>query len=118
MGIPLLKYGVHYPYYVATGLMNSVGQKLVEVTSSDEQKICCLAHRSSHGTTLWVANLTGETQKVAIKAAERTIVGNMLDETSFKTATSKPLAFQASWKPMGANLTLKPYAIAILSLAG
>ena len=105
-------------FHVATGLMNSVGQKLVEVTSSDEQKICCLAHRSSHGTTLWVGNLTGETQEVAIKAAERTIVGNMLDETSFKTATSKPLAFQASWKPMGANLTLKPYAIAILSLAG
>ncbi len=103
-------------YHVMTGLMNSAGQKLVEATSSDDQKIICLAHRGSKGTTLWVANLTAQDQNVKIGSGKRAIVGAMLDETSFETATTKPLEFQKRWKPMAPDLKLKPYAVAILSI--
>ncbi len=103
-------------YHVVTGLMNSAGRKLVEATSSDEQKVCCLAHRGNKGTTLWVANLTAQEQKVKIAAGKRAIAGTMLDETSFKTATTRPLEFQKRWKAMAPELKLKPYAVAILSI--
>ena len=103
-------------YHVLSGLMNSAGQKLVEARSSDEQKVCCLAHRGSKGTTLWVANLTAQDQKVRIGSGNRAIVGTILDETSFKTATTKPLEFQKRWEAMTPELTLKPYALAVLSI--
>lgn len=103
-------------YHVVTGLMNSAGQKLVEATSSDEQKVCCFAHRGSKGTTLWVANLTARDQKAKVDIGKRGIVGTILDQTSFTAATTKPLEFQKRWKSMSPELTLKPYAVAILSV--
>jgi D-apionolactonase len=103
-------------FHVVTGLMNSAGQNLVDATSSDEQKVCCLAHRGKNGTALWVANLTAENQNVKIKAGKGPIVGTILDETSFRTATTKPLVFQQSWKPMRSSISMKPYAVAIISI--
>lgn len=103
-------------YHVVTGLMNSAGQKLVEATSSDEQKVCCFAHRGKNGTTLWVANLTAQDQAVKIGTGKRAIVGTILDQNSFKAATTKPLEFQKRWKSIPPELTLKPYAVAILSV--
>jgi len=104
-------------YHVAAGLMNSTGQKLVESTSSDDQKVLSFAHRGKKGTTLWIANLTAENQKVNISSGKGAIVGTVLDESSFKVATTRPIEFQNEWKAMGTSLTLKPYAVAILSVA-
>ena len=104
-------------YHVVTGLMNSAGETLVDVTSSDDAKVRTFAHRGKKGTTLWIANLTAEDQKVTISGAKGEMAGTMIDESSFGMATTKPIEFQSKWKTMGKNLTLKPYAVAIISIA-
>ncbi len=104
-------------YHVVTGLMNSAGQKLVDTTSSDESKVACFAHRGKKGTTLWIANLTAQNQKVNIGGNKGEMTGAMLDESSFGMATTKPIEFQSKWKAMSNNLSLKPYAVAIISIA-
>ena len=104
-------------YHIAAGLMNSCGQKLVESTSSDGQKVLSFAHRGKKGTTLWIANLTAENQKVNISSGKGAIPGTVLDESSFKMATTRPIEFQNSWRAISNSLQLKPYAVAILSIA-
>ena len=104
-------------YHVVAGLMNSVGQKLVDVSSSAQEKVRGFAHRGAKGTTLWVANLTADNQKVNITGTKGTMVGTILDEASFQSATTRPGEFQKKWKAMPGNLTLKPYAVAIISVS-
>lgn len=103
-------------YHVISGLTRGAGHKLVPATSSDNQKVECLAYRGNGGTTLWLANLTAGEHKVQIAGANGAVFGSMLDEDSFVIATTDPRSFQKSWKPMRDALTLKPYAVAILSL--
>ena len=103
-------------YHVIAGLTRGAGQKLVAATSSDNQKVECLAYRGKGGTTLWLANLTAGEQQVQIAGAKGAVFGSMLDEHSFVSATTDPRSFQKSWKPMRDALTLKPYAVAILSI--
>ena len=104
-------------YHVVAGLMNSSGQKLVESTSSNDQKVCCFAHRGKNGSTLWVANLTAQNQNVQITGGKGAMVGTVLDESSFEIATTQPIEFQKSWKALSGKLMLKPYAVAVLSIA-
>jgi len=104
-------------YHVVAGLMNSSGQKLVESTSSNDQKVCCFAHRGKNGSTLWIANLTAQNQNVQITGGKGAMVGTVLDESSFEMATTRPVEFQKSWKAMSGKLMLKPYAVAVLSIA-
>ncbi len=107
-----------YPaYHVVTGLMNSAGHKLIDVSSSDDQKVLGFAHRGKNGATLWIANLTAEDQKVSIAGAKGDMAGTILDESSFGAATAKPIDFQSKWRAMSRNLALKPYAVAIISIA-
>ncbi|MGH8631368.1 MAG: hypothetical protein ACREU7_11490, partial [Burkholderiales bacterium] len=54
--------------------------------------------------------------RVQIAGAKSTVFGATLDEDSFEAATADPRGFQKSWKPMKSAVTLKPYAVAILSL--
>jgi len=104
-------------YHVVAGLMNSSGQKLVESTSSNDQKVCCFAHRGKNGSTLWIANLTAQNQNVQIAGGKGAMFGIVLDESSFEMATTRPIEFQKSWKAMSGKLMLKPYAVAVLSIA-
>ncbi len=104
-------------YHVVAGLMNSAGQQLVDSVSSDDQKVRCFAHRNKTGTTLWIANLTAQNQKVQISGGKGATFGTVLDESSFKLATTQPIEFQNRWKAMSGNLDLKPYAVAIISIA-
>jgi hypothetical protein len=103
-------------YHVIAGLTRGAGQKLVAAASSDNQKVECLAYRGKGGTTLWLANLTAGEQQVRIAGANGALFGAMLDEESFVHATTDPRGFQKSWKPMKNAVTLKPYAVAILSI--
>jgi hypothetical protein len=75
-----------------------------------------LAYRGNGGTTVWLANLTAEEQKVRIAGASGAVFGATLDEDSFETAVCDPRGFQKNWKPMKSAVTLKPYAVAILSI--
>jgi D-apionolactonase len=111
-----------YPlFHVISGLTRGAGAPLVKADSSDDQKVQCLAYRApGGGTTLWLANLTAQPKAVLIaggKGAPGAMIGTMLDESSFELATTRPRDFQKSWKAMGRNLTLAPYAVAILAIA-
>jgi hypothetical protein len=110
-----------YPvFHVISGLTRGAGAKLVDAACSDSQKVQCLAYRAKAGTTLWLANLTADTQIVRIEgaggAAAGAMIGALLDEASFETATTEPRRFQQSWRSMGSRVRLGPYAVAILAL--
>ena len=107
-----------YPlYHVVSGLAHGAGRKIVSAESSDPAKVQCLAYRAAKGTTLWLANLTADEQAVALYA-RGAVHGAMLDEDSFVQAVTDPRAFQTSFALIRspAKLTLKPYAVAILSV--
>jgi hypothetical protein len=103
-------------YHVLSGLTRGAGQKLVDAASSDSAKVRSLAYRGKSGTTLWLANLTAENKSVKLSGAIGAIFGTTLDEDSFVSATTDPRGFQKSWKAMQDALTLKPYAVAIISI--
>jgi hypothetical protein len=108
-----------YPlYHVVSGLAHAIGAKLVAAESSDSAKVQALAYRAKKGTTVWLANLTGEEQTVGLSGAAGPVFGAMLDESTFVAATTAPLKFQASYKPIAdaGKIRLKPYAVAILSV--
>jgi hypothetical protein len=111
-----------YPvFHVISGLTRGAGAKLVDAASSDDQKVQCLAYRAKGGTTLWLANLTAERQHVRIATSQGAtlgaMVGALLDEHSFEVATARPVQFQNSWHPMGDQVTLEPYAVAIVAVS-
>jgi hypothetical protein len=103
-------------YHVISGLARGAGQKMVDANSSDCAKVQTLAYRGKGGTTLWLANLTAENQSVKLSGAKGAIFGATLDEDSFVAATTDPQGFQQSWKAMTDALTLKPYAVAVMSI--
>jgi hypothetical protein len=103
-------------YHVISGLTRGAGRKLVDVEISDGAKVRGLAYKGKGGTTLWLANLTAENQSVKLSGAKGAIFGTTLDEDSFAAATTDPQGFQKSWKAMKNPVTLKPYAVAVLSI--
>ena len=105
-------------YHVIAGVTRGAGQKLLDAQSADSAKVQSLAYKGRHGTTLWLANLTAQNQTVTLTGAKGTIFGSTLDEDSFASASTDARGFQQSWKPMKNTFTLKPYAVAILSING
>jgi len=106
-----------YPlFHVIAGITRGAGRKLVAAACSDNQKVGVLAYRGNGGTTLWLANLTAGEQSVQIGGTKGAAFGTTLDEDSFETAVSDPHGFQKGWKPMKSAVTLRPYAVAIVSL--
>jgi len=103
-------------YHVISGLTRNSGQKLVAAESSDSAKVRALACKGKGGTTLWLANLTAQTQSVKLSGAKGAIFGTTLDEDSFVKAATDPQGFQKGWKAMKNALTLRPYAVAIISI--
>jgi hypothetical protein len=53
---------------------------------------------------------------VKLSGAKGAIFGTTLDEDSFVRATTDPRGFQNNWKAMKEALTLKPYAVAVISI--
>ena len=103
-------------YHVISGLTRATGQKLVNAESSDAAKVQALACKGKGGTTLWLANLTADNQPVKLSGTKGAIFGTTLDEDSFVMATTDPRGFQKSWKAMKNSLTLKAYAVAVISI--
>jgi hypothetical protein len=103
-------------YHVISGLTRGAGQKQVATQSSNAAMVQSLAYRGKSGTTLWLANLTAGDQPVKLSGAKGAIFGTVLDQDSFVKATTDPQGFQKDWKAMKNSLTLKPYAVAIISL--
>jgi len=107
-----------YPaFHVIAGLTRAAGAKLVDVASSDDASVRCLAYRAKGATLLWLANMTAEDQAVSIAHAGAEMFGVTLDETTFEPATADPRAFQKGWKGLAApKLTLRAYAVAVVCI--
>lgn len=104
-------------YHVISGLTRAAGRKLVQATSSDVQKVQCLAYRGDKGTTLWLANLTAERQNVKLSGLKGASAVGVLDQDSFVSASTDPKGFQAEWRSLsGKSLALGPYAVAFVSV--
>jgi hypothetical protein len=54
--------------------------------------------------------------RTASGAAPGAMIGALLDEGTFVSATTRPRVFQQSWTAMGNRLKLKAYAVAILAV--
>jgi len=113
----LARPAVYPAFHVMSGLAHGSGQKMVNVASSDAQKVQCLAYRGAKGVTLWLANLTADEQSVSLAGVNGPTFVGMLDETRFVRATTDPRGFQAMYEPLkGKSLTLGSYAVAFLSI--
>ncbi|MFN0041493.1 MAG: hypothetical protein ACKVP2_18430 [Burkholderiales bacterium] len=104
-------------YHVIAGMTRGSGRKLVEATSSDAQRVQCLAYRAKSGTTLLIANLSADKRSISIEGAAGATAIAILDENSFVGATTAPELFQSAWKPLkGRAIDLDAYAVAIISI--
>jgi len=98
-------------------LARGAGQKMVAVTSSDPQRVQCLAYRGARGITLWLANLSAKKQVVNVSGIRDATYAGFLDEASFVQASTDPRGFQATYQPVkGKSITLGSYAVAFLSI--
>lgn len=107
-----------YPaFHVIAGLTRAAGLKLVSTTSSDDASVRSLAYKTKGATLVWLANLTAHDQTVTLAHNGGAMFAATLDEASFEKATTDPIAFEASYKSLGApNLTLKAYAVGIVCI--
>jgi hypothetical protein len=115
-----LKQPAVYPvYHVVAGLAAAAGARQLKASSSDPSAVEAIAWRRRGGTSLWLANLTGSTQRVALAGLpEGGATLRLLDEGSFHRATSEPQSFRAGGRRLAkaGSLTLGPYAVAALEL--
>ena len=104
-----------YPlYHVIAGLAAASGSKVTAARSAAPGKVAALAVRRKSGPTLWLANLTGETQTAKVSGFTGAAQLHMLDEGSFGAATK-----DAGWLSKGGkalkkvgSVALAPYAVA------
>ena len=100
--------------HVVAGLARGAGAKLVEVSSSDDSRLRCLAYRANGATLLWLANMTAYNQTVQVEHAGGEAFGIVIDEHSFGQATTAPQDFQSDTRPLAlSRLTLGAYAVAL-----
>jgi hypothetical protein len=109
---------VVYPaYHVVAGLARASGAARVEVTSSDDAALRCLAYRTKGATLLWLANATAQKQEVRVAHQGREPFGIVLDEASFDRATTDPAGFQADTRALNlSRLVLDAYAVALVCI--
>jgi hypothetical protein len=80
-----------YPiYHVIAGLAVASGARRIDTVSSAPSKVAALAHRSKGGQVLWLANLSGETQRLKVRGFDGPARLHVLDERSFEAAVRDP----------------------------
>lgn len=104
-----------YPaFHVLAGLSRASGSRLIGAKSARPQEVAVLAYREGGGTTVWLANLTAASLRIAMPAAgKRTAI---LDESGFEEAVADPDFLVRSAKPSGRELTLGAHAVARVDL--
>ena len=106
--------GVYPVYHVIRGLAAAAGEPRLATAASDGSAVQAIAYRGSGGVVLWLANLTGRAQRVAIAGLPATR-GRLarLDVETFKGAAAGPDGL-ATAAEAGAvdDLELAPYAVA------
>jgi D-apionolactonase len=109
-----------YPvYHVLRGLAAAVGKPHLETTISNGSTVQGVAWRVDRSTVLWLANLTGEAQRVVV-AGLPVARGRMarLDIDTFEAAAATPEGWWTSDDEVELDaLTLSPYAVARMVVA-
>jgi len=110
--------GAVYPnYHVITSLMNSVGRTIVDIENTNTDKVFSFGvfDKKTKAHTIWLANLTGESQQISLAGIKTPIKGLIIDEKTFKSSTQNPMTVQKRPKEMSRTLKLNPYAVVILA---
>lgn len=111
--------GAVYPaYHVMRGIYKASGAVRRATESSAPRELQALAYETEGGVTLWLANLTGETQAVEIEGLDLNGARlSRLDEDSFAACVAGPDGFDGNAGPVSdQGLTLAPYAAARLEV--
>lgn len=109
--------GVYPVYHVIAGLAAGAGHTRRATESTAPGVVQPVAHDGPKGTVLWLANLTGQRQQVAVDGLggrEGRIA--VLDETTFETAMRGPNGFAVSSDIDLGSVTLGPYAVARIDI--
>ena len=104
-----------YPlYHVVAGLAAASGSKVIAAKSAAPGKVAALAVRGKSGATLWLANLTGETQTAKVSGFTGGALLHVLDEGSFVAATRDAGYLNKGGKALKkvGSVALAPYAVA------
>jgi len=92
-----------YPtYHVIVGVAAASGARRIDTNSSAPSKVAALAYRNKGDQVLWLANLSGETQRLKVKGFDGPARLDVLDERSFEAAARDP-----SWLDSGSTLIRK-----------
>ena len=109
-----------YPaYHVLAGLAAASGGKRIDTVSSAPALVAALAHRMKSGRVLWLANLTGERQKVKIGGFDGTARLHMLSDGNFEAITrdSRYLGTGGQVLKRVGGIELGSYAVARIAAA-
>lgn len=99
--------GVVPLFHVTRGLARAAGTPRLSLASSDRTRVDGFATRDEDGrTSLWLANLTGETQTLRLAGRWS---ASVLDDASFSDAAQGEMPAAL---PMGETIRLEPYAVA------
>jgi hypothetical protein len=110
---------VVYPiYHVLAGLGSAGGARTIESESSVTGKIATLAYETKAGPVLWLANLTGEKQRVKVGGFKGAAQVHVLDEKTFDTLSKRPdyLSKAGDKVKKVSSLELGPYAVIRVSV--
>jgi D-apionolactonase len=111
--------GVYPVYHVIRGLARAAGRPRLKTTSSHPGTVQALAWRDGGGPVLWLANVTGQSQTVAIATlpAEEAMMAR-LDLERFGVASAGPDGLTRTEASGSASpLVLGPYELARLEWA-
>jgi hypothetical protein len=104
------KPAVYPAFHVMAALAAAAGRSRIETESSKPAAVAALAWKDGGKTVLWLANLTGEKQTVALPAGAREAA--VLDADAFERAATDPGFLAGAAKPAGETLALDAYAVA------
>jgi hypothetical protein len=106
--------GLYPAFHVVRGLAALAGASLLGVEVSAPRHVQAIAARTAGGALeVWLANLTGEAQPVALDEAIHGGRVAVLDEQSFVAAAQSPTAMDDAEKAGAANeIVLGPHAVA------
>jgi len=100
-------------YHILAGLAGLGGLPLLSVESSDAGAIAAVAVRTEKRTTIWLANLTADTQEVRISFPIADARMAVLDENAFERAARDSRFMDHAAMPMETDrLSLGAYAVA------
>lgn len=105
--------GLYPVYHVMRGLYAASGATRIATGCSRPRDLQALAFETTEGQELWLANLTGEHQRVEIEglhASSASIV--RLDEMQFEACAADPEGFDSGAEEAEPHrLALRPYAV-------